>query len=409
MASSGAYIGGATPGLNLPGSGANYGSAPGATFAFSGDLDVRWRCMMPDWTPSHFMDFITKYPGGFAIGTDASGTLQFYGGGSASSALGFVDGSTWSLRMALTQATKSISWYKSTDVDLTTASWTLISTVTDSVGNPNVSFTELQIGRQSDDSTNVSLFAGRMDRVQIRNGINGTIVFDADFTAQPPGTQTFVESSANAATVTIHSSDSTSFGYYFTTAAGDLNIAANWSVGAVPSATSTAIINGSTAKPGSNSGLVAIGGLTMSNMSSGDNFVPFKTLQITGNVALSSMSSSTVELALVNGTLTTDVTENQVIIDTIGNGTLTIAAWQDGGAINGSHGGTVEFQSDTAATIGVGFASGTLIADTGHSVDLDGSVLSPSIVLSGAGTFTDYTVAPSVSHGKLSVGLSIGL
>lgn len=409
MSSGGAYIGGATPGLNLPGTGANYASTPNAApIQIGTDIDIRWRCMMPDWTPSHFMDFVTKYPAGFAIGTDASGTLQFYGGGAASSALGFVDGSTWSLRMALTQSTKSISWYKSSDVDLSTATWTLINTVTDSIGNA-AGGAELQIGRQSDDSTNASLFAGRMERVQIRNGINGTIVFDADFTAQPPGTQTFVESSANAATVTIHSSDSTSFGYYFTTAAGDLNVAANWSVGVIPGSTSTAIINGSTAKPGSNSGLVAIGGLTLSNMSSGDNFVPFKTLQVIGNVSMTTMGGATVELALVKGTLTTDVTENQVIIDTIGSGTLIIAAWQDGSEINGSHGGTVEFQSDTSAVIGAGFTSGTLIADVGHSIDLNGSVLSRSVVLAGAGTFTDYTVAPPSPQSKLNLSLGIGL
>lgn len=45
---------------------------------------------------------------------------------------------------------------------------------------------------------------GKLYRAQIRNGLDGTVVFDSDLTSKTFGVNSFTESSANAATVTIN-------------------------------------------------------------------------------------------------------------------------------------------------------------------------------------------------------------
>lgn len=62
-------------------------------------------------------------------------------------------------------------------------------------------------------------FAGKIYRAIVRDGIDGTAVFDADFTAVEPGASSFIEDSVNAATVTL---------------VGDAEIVASPSVGPSP-------------------------------------------------------------------------------------------------------------------------------------------------------------------------------
>ena len=50
------------------------------------------------------------------------------------------------------------------------------------------------------------MVAGKLYRAQIRNGLDGTLVFDADLTAKTCGARTFTESSSNGATVTVNGS-----------------------------------------------------------------------------------------------------------------------------------------------------------------------------------------------------------
>jgi hypothetical protein len=62
----------------------------------------------------------------------------------------------------------------------------------------------VEVGRAATTGGLFYLLAGAASRAQIYDGIGGTLVFDADFSAELPGTASFTESSANAATVTIN-------------------------------------------------------------------------------------------------------------------------------------------------------------------------------------------------------------
>jgi len=59
----------------------------------------------------------------------------------------------------------------------------------------------MSVGAQQGNLAN--FYCGRIYRAIIKDGISGTPVFDADFSAESPGTTSFTEDSSNAATVTL--------------------------------------------------------------------------------------------------------------------------------------------------------------------------------------------------------------
>lgn len=102
------------------------------------------------------------------------------------------------VKVTRTASDGSIRFYQAPDSTAEPNSWTLIQAFTSGVvaGNMIPSSVEINVGRA---------FQGAIYRAIVRNGIGGTIAWDADFTKGiTSGSQTsFVESSVNAATVTI--------------------------------------------------------------------------------------------------------------------------------------------------------------------------------------------------------------
>lgn len=227
--------------LNLPGSSGAYASAPdSAALSITGDVDLRARVTMADWTPSAATAFVAKWT--------ASGSQQSYGlqlltsgalsfvfsttgantgsstssatNGGAALATGITDGTTkWvGVRFDVNNGAsgKSVFFYLSDD----SVTWTQLGATQTSAGTVSIfdSTAILEVGSLNVGTGNFGI-GGKIHRVQIRNNIldDGTgIVFDSKFAAQAPGVTSFVESSSNAATVTINGSaslvgDSSSF------------------------------------------------------------------------------------------------------------------------------------------------------------------------------------------------------
>jgi hypothetical protein len=203
--------------LYLPGVSGNFAETPdSAALDITGDVDVRARMTLANWASNIGGMVITKGNANYQMYMFSSGVLRFVALASpanvvhnATAAVSFAAGATGWIRATLDadngaggydlrfwQSSDGTNWTQvgttivgPAPVTLTTNSGALV------VGN-NASGTEPQLGN--------------MLRAQVRDGINGTVVFDADFTTGiTTGAQTtFTESSSNAATVTINRSTS---------------------------------------------------------------------------------------------------------------------------------------------------------------------------------------------------------
>jgi hypothetical protein len=120
---------------------------------------------------------------------------------STSAATGFVAGGTYWAKVEFDldngSSQSEVKYYTSTDG----VTFTLLATVT----NANTTATrdtanELRIGF----APSANFFNGTIHSLTIRDGIGGTVVFDADFATQTADALAFTESSTNAATVAIN-------------------------------------------------------------------------------------------------------------------------------------------------------------------------------------------------------------
>ncbi len=206
--------------LYLPGVAGNYASAPdSAALDITGDLDLRVKVALDDWTPATGTQFISKWTGAanlsyvFIINPSGSLTLAWTTGGSSAtqtnitstSTVGFTDGATKWVRVTLDAdngASGNTVTFLTSD-DGTT--WTQLGAAVTTAGVTSIysGTSTLAIGAYNDGSNPVR---GKFFRAQVLNGIGGTVAFDANFetgiTTNLP--TTFIESSANAATVTIN-------------------------------------------------------------------------------------------------------------------------------------------------------------------------------------------------------------
>ena len=207
--------------LVLPGVAGNYASTPDhARLDIVGDIDFIAKVASDNWTVGTVQTIFGKYAAGGA-GTSSyifriqatTGKLQVLwsvlGGATlitatSSAAVGFTNGVANWVRATLDvdngAAGNDVIFYTSADG----VSWTQLGTTVTTANTTSIydSTTILTIGSLSPATTD--LFVGKIYRAQIYNGIAGTLVFDADFSAQARDTTSFAES-ANGATVTINS------------------------------------------------------------------------------------------------------------------------------------------------------------------------------------------------------------
>lgn len=212
--------------LALPGVAGYYASAPDSVpLSITGDIDIRVRLSKIDWSSGgnekaiigkydtsggkSFL-LVTSIGGGVGVNWSTDGTTspnaKYTSGGI------LTNGQIYWIRVTLDvdngAGGSTIKFYTSTATtnDPSAVTWTLQSSQT-SGGVTSIfdSTSPLEIGTFGNGASYFS--QGNYYRAQVRNNIldDGTgIVFDADFTALPVGTTSFIESSSNHATVTVN-------------------------------------------------------------------------------------------------------------------------------------------------------------------------------------------------------------
>lgn len=182
-------ISGTVTGLTLPGTAGNYASTPdSAGLSITGDIDVRARVALTDWTPTVENVLVGKWDAsgnGYLLtlnGGGNSGKLQFAVHTIAgvefvlsNAILGLADGSTKWIRGTRVQATGVYALYTSDDG----AAWTSVpGTVTSGTVNAITDGTPpVTIGANA---SAANLLNGSVYRVQILAGIGGAARADFD-------------------------------------------------------------------------------------------------------------------------------------------------------------------------------------------------------------------------------------
>ena len=200
----------ATPGIV-----SNFASTPDASpLDITGSITIDVKLALASWVPSANGALVGKWnaSGSFSylVYIDTTGKINFQwsSNGTAtttvsSSVLGFAAGSVNWIRISYNSGTGAYGWYKSSDG----ATWTLINGSTSSATAIFNSTSLLTIGASGNTGGSNPLAASFYE-VKVYNSAltssAGTPVFDANFAAKTLGSNTFTESSANAATVTIN-------------------------------------------------------------------------------------------------------------------------------------------------------------------------------------------------------------
>jgi len=171
----------------LPGTAGSYFSTPdSAANSITGDIDIRVKVAMNDWSPGGYDNLVSKFVGGnydYSLQFDSGtgGRLFFVGNNGAwymnSAVTGFVDGTTHWVRATRSASTGTVAFYTSDDG----VSWEVLannSGITPA-GNLQDIVASLGIGGNSSGPTPL---AGKVYQAQVYNGINGTLAvnFNSD-------------------------------------------------------------------------------------------------------------------------------------------------------------------------------------------------------------------------------------
>jgi hypothetical protein len=186
-----------------------------ASLDITGDIDIRAVIDFEDYSNGN-QTLVAKYLGSsnqrsYALRIDTAGNLAMLYSLNGSTGLtatatatvysvGAQDGTPLTVRVTRVSATGVITFYIGNEMDPSPATWTQIgSTVAGTSGALFSGTALLEVGTlnsgASDMSTGQFLFA------QVRSGIGGTIQANPNFTAQPPGTLSFVDSTGKTWTM----------------------------------------------------------------------------------------------------------------------------------------------------------------------------------------------------------------
>lgn len=198
----------------------NQASAPdSAALSITGDITIDARIAMDDWTPATAQALVSKYgevgsrsyilycntAGTLVLSTSADGTSVLLN--TSSVATGLADGTVKWVRVSLDTndeaGNRVCKFYLSDDG----VAWTQLGTTITTVGVATI-FDSTALLEMGDNTGGNLRFGGKFYNARIYNSYlqdtSGTPVFNPDFTTKTVGANTFVESSSNAATVTIN-------------------------------------------------------------------------------------------------------------------------------------------------------------------------------------------------------------
>lgn len=196
-------------GLVLDGSG-DWGSAPdSAALDITGDIDLRADIQPADWTPSTVTGVIEKWGAGtnqrsyaLVLMNDGKLRLRFSSDGqsgtiqeiTSSVAVGVTDNTRLSIRAA--RVGTVVTFYTSTDIDLSAAVWTQLGTTQTLSGSFFVGTDVLRLGSNGAGAS----FLGTFYSAQVRNSA-GTVVAYPIYTTQAAGTTSFSDGFSNTWTL----------------------------------------------------------------------------------------------------------------------------------------------------------------------------------------------------------------
>jgi hypothetical protein len=192
-----------------------------AALSITGDIDLRIRARLVDWSPTLAQAFILKrHSSDSATGewqwsndADTGGTgaqilrwrwFDSIGTNTtnASTTHAGVNGEWLSLRVTFDvddgAGNRVLTFQESADADLSTATWTTVGTAITTAGTTNIRGNVanlVEIGSQNTGTT--SFLIGDVAAAQIRNGIGGTIVGSPDFTALTGGQTSYTDAQGN--------------------------------------------------------------------------------------------------------------------------------------------------------------------------------------------------------------------
>lgn len=192
--------------VDLPGTSGNYVSTPdSAALSITGDIDLRIKVAMDDWTPAAESQFVSKDDNGGAIRAwqfrvETNGTIGFIwfdsAGGvhvtTSTTSTSLVDGSVKWVRATLDvdngAAGRDIKFYLSDDG----VSWSQLGATVTEAGTTNIRDTMGRVTIGAIGTTGAAgMLAGNVYYAEIRNGIDGTVVGRFDVSAtEVTGSQT---------------------------------------------------------------------------------------------------------------------------------------------------------------------------------------------------------------------------
>ena len=209
--------------VRLPNLNGNHLTAPDAApLRLTGDIDLRCRVALDSWTAPTLTAYLIgrwAYDGSVSnqsyqmsvgttgllrMSTSLNGTLADTGQSSVSLAsVGAVAGVPMWLRVTRNATTGVRTFYYSHQQtqDESQVVWTQMGAT--AAGTAGAVYAGTNVMAMGTNTSGSGVVAGELYRAQVRDGIGGTVVFDADLSTQTTGTDTFTESSSNAATVTI--------------------------------------------------------------------------------------------------------------------------------------------------------------------------------------------------------------
>jgi hypothetical protein len=205
------------PYVYLPGVNQNYLSVPdSAALDITGDIDIRLRVAMDDWTPAGNQVLCGKWATNqfsYELTLTTSGTLawNWSADGTTSSNLtssanlsSLADGAVKWVRVTFDvnngASGRTAEFFTSDDG----TTWTALGTAQTSAGVTSIFAGTALLGIGARTNGPVAC-AAKIYRAQILNGIGGTVALDVDTSVLTTGSATsFTEKSANAATVTIN-------------------------------------------------------------------------------------------------------------------------------------------------------------------------------------------------------------
>lgn len=194
--------------LRLTGATDSRASTPDhASLDLTGDLDIRIKVSMDDWTPGSFQSFVGKASTAYVFWMDSTNQpqLTWFDGTAtrirtATTGTGFVDGTVHWLRVTLDvdngAAGHTVTFYTSE----TGLSWTQLGTSVVTAGTTVIATntSPLEVGRRG---TAEQPLTGNVYYAEVRDGIDGTVVASPSFESQGPGAASLIDGTGKIWTV----------------------------------------------------------------------------------------------------------------------------------------------------------------------------------------------------------------